>query len=95
MGWGQGMGIGWSTTPNGGANTFTIRNCEGTVVVVYSNSPQFLPDAYVYTNPDLTHPFTPGSGNYWNLPELINTIGGYEVSNTTGAVKSPLFTCPV
>jgi len=93
MGWGVGMGIGWSTTPNGGIMTFVIQDCLANQKTVYSAFSQFLPNAYVFNDPELTIPFT--DAGYWNLPELINTIGGYEVSNTTGAVKNPLLTCPV
>lgn len=94
MGWGVGMGIGWSTTPSGGLDSpFIIQSCGGGTKLVYSISSQFSPGAYVYTDSELTTPFTdPG---YWNLPELINTVGGYELSNTTGQVKNPLTVCPV
>jgi len=95
MGWGAGMGIGWTTTPSGsgGIYTFVIQNCTANQRTVYSTFSQFLPDAYVFSDPELTIPFT--DAGYWNLPGLINTIGGYEVSNTTGSVKAPLLTCPV
>jgi hypothetical protein len=92
MGWGVGMGIGWSTTPLG-PNSFTIQNCLGQSYVVWSESSSFLPGAYIFRNKQLTDPFT--FSGYWNLTELISTIGGYEVSNSTGELKDPLLTCPV
>lgn len=94
MGWGVGMDIGWSTTPIGGLDSpFIIQNCTGQQRTVFSASSQFLPGAYVYKDLELTEPFT--DAGYWNLPDLIDTVGGYEVSNTTGQVKNPLYTCPV
>ena len=92
MGWGAGMGIGWSTTPNGGITTFVIQDCLANQKTVYSVFSQFLPNAYVFNDPELTIPFT--DAGCWNLPELIGAIGGYEVSNTSGEVKPPLYTCP-
>jgi hypothetical protein len=89
----MGIGIGWpnSTSGGGGVYTFTILDCNGTSRTVYSTSSQFLPDAYVFNDPELTDPF--GNSGYWNLAELIFKIGGYEM-DLSGEVKSPLLTCP-
>lgn len=96
MGWGVGMGIGWSTTPtNGTPGVFAIERCNGALATVYSDSAFFVPGIYVYENPEKTIPFTGSSGEYWNLHDLIYTIGGYEISNSTGEVKTPLTVCPV
>jgi len=95
MGWGIGMGIGWSTTPTGNAGV-TVYNCAGESRVAYLNGPQFLPGTYAYTDPELTIPFPwGGSGILFNISPLINTVGGYEVSNATGEIKEPLTSCPV
>ena len=94
MGWGIGIGIGWpnSTSSWEDIYTFAILDCNGTSRTVYSASSQFLPDAYVFNDPGLTDPFT--NEGIWNLPGLINTIGGYQVTTATGRVKAPLLTCP-
>jgi hypothetical protein len=91
----MGIGIGWpnSTSGNGGIYTFVIQDCLANQKTVYSVFSQFLPNAYVFNDPELTIPFT--DAGYWNLPELIGTIGGYEVSNTSGEVKPPLKVCPI
>lgn len=95
MGWGAGMGIGWSTTPIG-VTSVTVYNCAGDPRVTYLNGSQFLPGTYAYADPELTIPFPwGGSGIYFNLPDLISTIGGYEVSNSTGEIKNPLLPCPI
>lgn len=95
MGWGVGMGIGWSTTPNGGGvGSVLIRNCSGATAYVYLTPGGFVPTVKAYLNPELTIPFYPAVGTLWNLPELINTIGGYEILST-GEIKPGLTTCPV
>lgn len=93
MGWGNGIGIGWpnSTSGNSGVYTFAILDCNGISRTVYSVSSQFLPFVYMFNDPGLTSPFT--NDGIWNLPELIYSIGGYEMAGT-GEVKNPLTTCP-
>jgi hypothetical protein len=89
----MGIGIGWpnSTSGSGGVYTFTILDCNGTSRTVYSTSSQFLPDAYVFNDPELTDPF--GNDGYWNLAELIYSIGGYAMSGA-GEVGDTLTSCP-
>jgi len=90
----MGIGIGWPNATSGfsGVYEFTILDCNGTPKQVWSTSSQFLPGAYVFKEPELINPFD--NFGYWNLAELIFTIGGYEVSDATGEVKNPLLTCP-
>lgn len=91
----MGIGIGWPNSTSGTSviYTFIIQDCNASLRTVYSVSSEFLPGAFMFTNVELTIPF--GNAGFWNLPELINTIGGYEVSDATGEVKSPLLTCPI
>jgi hypothetical protein len=93
MGWGIGVGIGWpnSTSGSGGVYEFTILDCNGTSRTVYSTSSQFLPNAYVFNDPELTDPFA--NDGYWNLPGLIDSIGGYTMAGT-GEVGDTLTSCP-
>lgn len=87
-----GIGIGWpnSTSRRETIYKFPILDCKGVEVEVWSFSPQFLPGAYVYKDSGLINPFA--EAGYWNLAELIFTIGGYEVLEV---VKAPLITCPI
>lgn len=95
MGWGVGMGIGWSTTPaNGTPGVFIIERCNGSQITVYSDSDFFVPEITVYEDQAKTIPFSGSPGDYWNLTNLILTIGGYEI-DAVGIVQSGLITCPV
>ena len=90
----MGIGIGWpnSTSSWGDIYSFTIKNCDGKTVIVYSESPEFLPGAYIFLDPEGIEPFE--SNILWNYPGLIYSIGGYEVL-TGGQVKNSLETCPI
>lgn len=89
----MGIGIGWpnSTSGSGGVYTFIILNCNDASRTVYSVSSQFLPSAYMFNDLALTSPFA--NDGIWNLPELIYSIGGYEM-DLSGEIKNPLLTCP-
>lgn len=94
MGWGVGMGIGWSTTPTSSTpGVFNIERCNGAQITVYSDSNFFVPGITVYEDPAKTIPFSGAPGEYWNLTNLILTIGGYEI-DPVGIVKPGLTTCP-
>jgi hypothetical protein len=97
MGWGNGIAIGWANTRgSSGVTSVTVYNCASEPRVTYLNGSQFLPGTYAYADPELTVPFPwGGSGIYFNLLPLIDSIGGYEVSNSTGEIKNPLLPCPV
>ena len=88
----MGIGIGWpnSTSGRGETYTFTIQDCNASLRTVYSTSSQFLPGAFMFTNVELTTPFT--NAGFWNLPELIDSIGGYAMGGT-GEVGSTLTSC--
>ena len=91
MSWGQGIGIGWPNSTSGsGVNTFEIKDCNGTLMTVYSIYPDFLPGAIMFIDSDLTEPFT--EGGKWNLIGLIDTIGGYNL-NDIGEIKEGLDVC--
>jgi hypothetical protein len=89
----MGIGIGWpnSTSGSGGVYEFAILDCNASLKTVYSVSSEFLPGAFMFENVELTTPF--GNLGFWNLPELIYSIGGYEMSSS-GEIKKPLLTCP-
>jgi hypothetical protein len=89
----MGIGIGWpnSTSGKGGPYSFTIQNCLGQSYLIWSDSSAFLPGAYIFKNEQLTDPFT--FSGYWNYPELIDSIGGYEML-LNGEVDGTLMTCP-
>ena len=89
----MGIGIGWPNSTSGTSiiYTFIIQDCNASLKTVYSVSSEFLPGAFMFENVELTTPF--GNLGFWNLPELIGTIGGYEM-NLSGEVRSTLFTCP-
>jgi hypothetical protein len=95
MGWGNGMAIGWpnATYQQGGPTIyeFTILDCNGAEKQVWSTSSQFLPGAYVFKEPELINPFA--NDGYWNLAELIYSIGGYAMSGA-GEVGDTLTSCP-
>jgi hypothetical protein len=94
MGWGIGNGIGWpNATYNSTGTAFTVFDCVGHEVILYSDSNLFLPGTIVYEDPEKTHPFDGGEG-FWNLSNLIHTIGGYRVE-INGTVVEPLTTCPI
>jgi len=95
MGWGVGMGIGWSTTP-GSSGLFLIRSCDGVTANVYleGGGGEFVPPAKAYLDPERTIPFYPENATIWNLPELINIEGGYNIA-PTGEIKVPLKVCPI
>lgn len=93
MGWGVGMGIGWSTTPSQ-SELLLIRSCDGATANVYLDGEGFVPPIKAYLDAAFTVPFNPGNGTLWNLPELINIVGGYDVIST-GEIKAPLTVCPV
>ena len=90
MGFGIGIGIGWPNASNNGINTFGIEDCKGNLKTVYSTYPQFLPGAIVFEDREMTTPFS-DTGS-WNLPGLIYSFGGYQMSND-GEIKEGLFTC--
>ena len=90
----MGIGIGWpnSTSSWGGVYPFVIEDCTGIVTTVYSESPEFLPEAFIFEDPELTIPFS--NGRRWNLTALIYSIGGYGLSGA-GEVKNDLAPCPI
>ncbi len=92
MGWGIGVGIGWPNSTSGGSPiyTFVVQDCNASLRTVYSASSQFLPGAFVFLNTELTNPFT--NSGFWNLPELIESIGGYTMAND-GKVGDSLTSC--
>ena len=96
MGWGIGNGIGWpNASYQSGSVILAVENCNNEPRTAYLNGPNFLPGTFAYADPELTVPFPwGGGGTLWNIPSLINTIGGYRV-DTTGEIIEPITTCPV
>jgi|LauGreSuBDMM15SN_2_FD.fasta_scaffold21709_3 hypothetical protein len=93
MGFGIGIGMGWpmASSSRNKIYTFEIKDCIGSLRTVFSVSSNFLPGAYMFRDPELTIPYT--NGSQWNLPELINSIGGYQF-NEQGEIQPGLFACP-
>ena len=89
----MGIGIGWPNSTSGGGSiyTFEIQDCNASLKTVYSTSSQFLPGTFMFENVELTIPFA--NLGFWNLPELIYSIGGYAMSET-GEVGDTLTSCP-
>jgi hypothetical protein len=89
----MGIGIGWPNSTSGTSiiYTFIIQDCNVSLKTVYSVSSEFLPGAFMFENVELTTPFS--NLGFWNLPELIGTIGGYTMAGT-GEVENTLTGCP-
>lgn len=97
MGFGNGMAIGWpnATYNANSGGIFNLSDCSDNQITLYSDSDFFLPGIIVYVDSEKTDTYIGTPGQYWNLPHLILTLGGYEVSPTnSGEVLGPLTTCP-
>ena len=89
MGWGQGIGIGWPNATSGGSSTvYLIRlwGCTGSTApsTTYSLSPIFAEGIYLFSDTELTIPFTGVGGA---------SEGANQYTITDGLVTNSFFTC--